>query len=89
MPCHFMRQWIKLSLYSLNMGLATGLAIFSIKKWQVPSKKGKSHGACPFYDSEVASPMGLAIFKTQKGKSDGTCHFKNLIMASPMGLALF
>ena len=78
---------VRIALYSLKMGLATGLAIFSMKMWQVPSEKGKSHGTCPFLNKEMASPMGLANFTTKNGKSNGTCPFQNYEMASPMGLA--
>ena len=70
------------------MGLATGLAIFPTKKWQVPSKKGKSHGTCPLLNKKMASPMGLANIRTKNGKSHGTCHFPKEKMASPMGLAI-
>ena len=49
---------------------------------------GTSHGTGHFDIVEVASPMGLAIFKACRhrlnqlamgsGKSYGTCHFKNV-----------
>ena len=45
-----------------------GLALFWMKKWQVPwdlpllsSTNGKSHGTCHYYNEKLSSPMGLAI----------------------------
>ena len=91
-------QNIKMSLYSLNMGLATGLAIFSIKKGKSHLKMASPNGTCHFVVKKMASPMGLAILRVQEwqvpgdlpfcefknGKSHGTCPFQRNERASPM-----
>ena len=81
------------------MGLATGLATFSLKiraspmkEWPVPwdwplflSQKWPVPWDWPF---SKGLETGLKGEVMGSGKSDGTCHFQNSKMASPMGLAI-
>ena len=60
------------------MGLATGLATFSMKS---------PMGLPTFLDRKVASPKGLAISLVKSGQSDETGHFYDDQVASPVGLA--